>query len=171
MVADANHVRKTGNLPDGVAATVILPYLRLASRRVQRLLASSEVSYAEAEIDAAANLDLDGNVDFTATEDDTASVGDLEAFLTLAAGLNAFNTVMETAGTTAAGVTQEGVVGENTYRYLTPSEVKTKADDYLNKADLLLDVLGVSSDSGSPGPGISYALDPDGEEIDADYPD
>lgn len=169
MVADVNHVRKTGNLPDMLAATVILPYLRMASRRVQRLLDAAD--YSAAESDAQNNLDGDDNVDFSAVEDDTATIGDLEAFLALAEGLNAFNTVMERSGATAAGITAEGVIGENTYRYLLPAEMKAKADDYRAKADVLFDLLGVDSDSGSPGPGISYALDPGGVEIDDDYPE
>lgn len=167
MIADAKHVRTVGNLPEVLGDDVISPYLRLASQRLQRLVDAAD--YAAAVTDAAANLDGDNNVNFTACEEETKTLGDAEAMLAIAEGLNAWNTVMQRSSGGAAGITAEGVIGENTYRYLRPDEVNKKAQDYRDKVEMLLQGF-VDGTGGSPGPEISYARDPEGVEIDEDYP-
>ncbi|MFQ5629370.1 MAG: hypothetical protein ACE5I1_11465, partial [bacterium] len=158
MIANEAHVRSVGNLPTSLGDAVILPHLRTAKKRIRKLVGSS--TYDTAQADAAAK-----SYDFTLTTEDTANLADAEAYFTLSLGIASWNTVMQQVGSTAAGITAEGAVGENTYRYLNPDAIKRLSDQWLQQAMELLEQFVSGDLSGTPGPGISYAYDDDGEVI------
>lgn len=168
MIADANHVRSVGNLPESLGDAVILPHLRQASRRLKRWISTAD--YEAAETEAAT---LGDPRDFSGADALTQAVAEAEAYLAIAEGLPAWNTVMQSAGGNAAGVIVEGNLGESSnFSYMIPHHLLQMQEMYTQRAeraiaDYLLDDFG----GGSPGPEISYALDVDGIEIDEDYPE
>lgn len=168
MIADANHVRSVGNLPESLGEAVILPHLRQASRRLKRWISSAD--YESAETEAAT---LGDPRDFSGAAELTQAAADAEAYLAIAEGLASWNVVMQSAGANAAGVIVEGNVGESSgFSYMIPYQTAGLQDLFLQRAeraiaDYLLDDFG----GGSPGPEISYALDSKGVEIDEDYPE
>lgn len=163
MIANEAHIRKVGNLPDSLGNDVILPHLRSAKKRIRALVGDS--IYDAAQIDAS-----DQSYDFTATQEDTAHLADAEAYLTLSLGIASWNTVMQRVGSTAAGVTAEGSVGENVYRYLNPDAIGKLAKGWMQQSmEILVHYISGDFTSGLPGPGISYAKDADGVDIKDDY--
>jgi len=168
MICDAAHVRKVGNFPDSLSATVIDPHIRTAKRRLKRWVGASAYTTAETESEATGVPR-----DFSGVADATLDLADAEAYLAIAIGLPSFNTVMEgVTGGSAAGITMTGIVGENTYRYMNPDELKKMREKYLENAyEAAKDYLSDTTGGMSPGPGISYALDADGYEIDEDWPE
>lgn len=163
MIANEAHIRRVGNLPDSLGDAVILPHLRSAKKRIRALVGESV--YDAAETDAS-----NESYDFTATEEDTAHLADAEAYFTLSMGLASWNTVMQRVGSTAAGVTAEGTVGENTYRYQNPQAIRMMASGFMQQAmEILEHYISGDLTSGPPGPGISYAKDADGVDIKDDY--
>lgn len=168
MIADANHVRSVGNLPESLGDAVILPHLRQASRRLKRWISSAD--YESAETEAAT---LGDPRDFSGAAELTQAAADAEAYLAIAEGLASWNVVMQSAGANAAGVIVEGNLGESsTFRYMRADEIAKLQDSYVQRAErAIADYLSADFGGGSPGPEISYALDVDGIEIDEDYPE
>lgn len=168
MIADATHVRSTGNLPDSLGDAVVAPHLRQAGRRLKRWV--GETNYGTAETEAAG---LGTPRDFSGATTLTQALAEAEAYLAIAEGLPSWNIVMQSAGGNAAGIMVEGNVGESsTFRYMRADEIAKLQELYLRRAenaaqDYITDELA----GGSPGPEISYALDGEGVEIDVDYPE
>ena len=165
-VADAEHVRTTGNLPDGVSEAVITPHLRTAGRRLLRWVGAS--AYAASEIEAAG---LGNPRDFSAASAQTTALADAEAYLTLALGIASFNIVMTNSGGNAAGIQAEGTIGDSTFRYRNMTDIEKMQESFIRHAEeAAQDYIQDDGGGGSPI-GISFALDDEGREIDDDWPE
>lgn len=170
-VADANHVRVTGHLPgdasNGISDAVIAPHLRTAGRRLLRWVGASAYAASETE---AAGLGSPRNYNNAASEQ-TKALADAEAYLALALGITSFNIVMTNSGGNAAGLQAEGVIGDSTFRYRNQSDVEKMQESFIRQAEAAAQDY-IQDDGGGGSPiGISYALDDEGAEIDADWPE
>ncbi len=156
MIADAALVRAVGNLPGALSDDQIAPHLRQASRRLARWVGATLYAAVEADSGHAAHAD----------------VKDAEAYLAVAIGVASWNMAVESVGSEGvAGITQEGNVGDNQYRYLGQQALRELQQDMVRKAeDAARDWLVADYGGGSPGPGISFAYDDDGVVMDDDYP-
>jgi len=165
-VADAQHVRTTGNLPDGVSDAVIIPHLRTAGKRLSRWVGAS--AYAVSETEAAG---LGNPRDFSAASSQTTALADAEAYLALALGMASFNIVMTNSGGNAAGIQAEGTIGESTFRYRNMTDIEKMQDSFIRQAEAAAqDYIADDGGGGSPI-GISFALDDEGAVIDEDWPE
>ncbi len=167
MIADEAHVRTVGNLPAALGDAAITPHLRTAKARLKNWV--GDTAYTTAETEAAT---LGSPRDYSTAQEETAAMADAEAYLTLAAGMQSWNTVMQVYGSNAAGVTQEGTIGETTYRYLRPDQLEQAQTLYVQMAEkAVAEWLTGDNGFGSPGPGRSFAYDDDGDAIDDNYPE
>lgn len=165
MIADAAYVRTVGNLPDALSDTRIAPHLEAAELRLRRWV--GDTAYDEAETEAEGlDLDGDGNRIISGANQKTRAFAVAEAYLALAAGLPAWNTVMERVGDSAAGVSRSGRIGSDQFAYLTPDMVAALQEIYTRQAETAVQAyLAGDLGGGSPGPEQSPAYDDDGEAI------
>jgi len=167
MIADANHVRVMGNMPNSLSDAVINPHLRHAGRRLKRWV--GDAPYAESETEAGT---LGTPKEFSGATAQCQALADAEAYLAIAVGIMSWNTVMQSSGSKAAGIARDGIIGESTFRYMSPSEIETMQDNMVRKAEEAAALYVVEDfGGGSPGPERSFAIDDDGAEIDDDWPE
>jgi hypothetical protein len=173
MISDAGLIRDLGNLPDSVSAGQLKPHQRAAARRLKRWVGTAYYEAAETE---AATLDTtdDGFIDWALASDMCSDLADAEACLAINSALPALNMSMQgtIAEGDAAGITVEGQIGENTYRYLTPAQVEGLQKQFLNLAEQAAsDYLADTTGGVNPPPQLSHAYDDDGYAIDEDWPE
>ena len=159
MIADAAHVRAVGNFPESLQGGQINPHLRTARTELRQWV--GETTYDAAEQD-----------DGSPGEPQTESLKDAEAYLAIHYGLVAWNTVMKFAGTNgAAGLSDGGKMGEDTWKTLSASAVKEMRASYFEAAHAAAQNWLLVDDGGLPGPARSFAMDSDGRAMDDNWPE
>lgn len=158
MIANSAQVRETGNLPESLKDQQIDPHLRAAKLRLRRWVGATV--YDAAEADAA-----------TYTLAQTQDLQDAEAYLAISIGLRSWNMVMQAVGQKgAAGITDTGIVGENSYHYMTQTAINQAEASYLQKAqEAAREWLDSDFGGGTPGPDLVFAKDDEGKVMDNDY--
>lgn len=176
MIADAQHLRTVGNFSATLSEEMILPYLWTASERLRTWV--SDAVYEAAETFVETEL-TDSPRDFSNgfDENDDAdevrrarALANAEAMLALALGIASFNTVFQTAGK-AGGISVSGSIAEDQFQYLTPGQVRDAEKSYMAKAELAAKKYLVEQSGVNPGPGVSHAIDNQGDPMDSNCPE
>src|SRR3989304_5875437 len=118
MAGASHHVRVLGHIPNSLSDAVINPHLRHAGRRLKRWV--GDAPYAESETEAGT---LGTPKEFSGATAQCQALADAEAYLAIAVGIMSWNKARHSSGGEAAGIARDGIIGESTFRYMSPSEI------------------------------------------------